>query len=131
MICSICGIQELTGSQKLYCSKNCERKGWRDNNKEKILEGKRLYRLQNKEKISLYQKAYKSKTKHINNKLARRLKDAYQCLRCGTNEQLEVHHIKHQRFGGGHNDINNLVVLCKTCHAKWHKYFNIDYWKIK
>lgn len=130
MLCTICKLKELSGKQKLYCSRLCERKAWRDNNHDKLLEGKRRYREKNKDKISLYGKAYKRDTPHIKESIALQLKAAYACLRCGSRERLEVHHLKHQRIGGGANDLNNVVVLCKPCHALWHKMFNAEYWKL-
>lgn len=42
------------------------------------------------------------------------------CVLCGETEGLEVHHIKY-RSEGGTDDMNNLVTLCKRCHAIQHE----------
>ena len=49
----------------------------------------------------------------------------HKCAICGWSEDddiLEVHHIDENR---GNGDINNLIILCPTCHKKLssHKYF--------
>ena len=57
----------------------------------------------------------------------------HQCAVCGWNEDediLEVHHIDENRQ---HNDLDNLIILCPTCHRKLtsHKYKLIDRCKIE
>ena len=52
----------------------------------------------------------------------------HECAICGWNEDdsiLEVHHIDEDR---NHNDLNNLIILCPTCHRKLtsHRYKLID-----
>ena len=47
-------------------------------------------------------------------------RDNYTCQICGVKQaKLEVHHIR-LRSEGGSNRMDNLVVLCKDCHAKVH-----------
>ena len=47
-------------------------------------------------------------------------RDNYTCQICGAkNTKLEVHHIMF-RSDGGSNRMDNLVTLCKDCHAKVH-----------
>jgi hypothetical protein len=41
------------------------------------------------------------------------------CGVCGARARLEVHHIRHQAEGGGH-DPSNLVCLCAGCHDDHH-----------
>jgi hypothetical protein len=50
------------------------------------------------------------------------LEAAYQCARprCRQNLTLDVHHIDWVKDGGG-NDESNLLLLCPTCHAKFHR----------
>lgn len=47
-------------------------------------------------------------------------RDNYKCVECGSNKNLHVHHIVHRK-NGGTNDPDNLVTLCKWCHAERHK----------
>jgi len=44
------------------------------------------------------------------------------CLRCGTTDNIEVHHIR-PLCCNGDSDISNLMLLCQTCHDLWHKVF--------
>ncbi len=44
------------------------------------------------------------------------------CLRCGTSDNIEVHHIR-PLCCNGDSDISNLMLLCQTCHDLWHKVF--------
>lgn len=39
------------------------------------------------------------------------------CNRCGSEERIEVHHKDRDRKN---NDLNNLEVLCKSCHVSEH-----------
>ena|SRR5215471_5608984 len=42
------------------------------------------------------------------------------CAKCGeTQEQLHIHHLTYERFGN--ERIEDLQVLCKSCHLKHHK----------
>ena len=43
------------------------------------------------------------------------LRDVAACRRCGTGENLSVHHVV-PRDSGGSDEINNLVTLCLSCH---------------
>lgn len=42
-------------------------------------------------------------------------RDNYICQKCGSKNNLEVHHIKCIYFGGKDNE-DNCITLCKTCH---------------
>ena len=42
-----------------------------------------------------------------------------QCSRCFSSENLNIHHIKPIKNGGG-NDLQNLEILCVECHKKEH-----------
>lgn len=62
-------------------------------------------------------KAHKT-SKEIREQIKTR--DGFKCTLCGETEGLEVHHIKHRSEGGDDSD-NNLVTLCKRCHALQHE----------
>lgn len=40
-----------------------------------------------------------------------------ECVVCGKNEGLHIHH---KDKNSSNNQINNLVVLCEVCHKKTH-----------
>ncbi len=45
-------------------------------------------------------------------------RDGGRCVQCGTNTQLlDAHHIIPRREGGT-DELDNLITLCRTCHAK-------------
>ena len=46
-------------------------------------------------------------------------RDGDRCLRCGAEENLEVHHIR-PVGNGGTNDDSNLATLCERCHIAAH-----------
>lgn len=43
----------------------------------------------------------------------------HRCEQCGTTEDLQVHHLTYERFGGDEN-MQDLQALCKTCHERAH-----------
>lgn len=42
----------------------------------------------------------------------------YRCARCGATRNLDVHHLTYARIGA--EDEDDLVVLCRRCHAAEH-----------
>ena len=48
---------------------------------------------------------------------AKRMLQPY-CADCGTTRGLQTHHETYERFGN--EDFDDLLVLCKKCHAKRH-----------
>ena len=46
------------------------------------------------------------------------LSETKKCELCGCRRGLEVHHIIPVAFGGPENDIDNLIVVCTTCHSR-------------
>lgn len=46
-------------------------------------------------------------------------REGYQCAVCGSNRQLEIHHVV-KRSRGGRNDPQNLICLCHVCHCLAH-----------
>lgn len=47
-------------------------------------------------------------------------RDGEGCLVCGYTGYLTLHHIKKVSEGGS-NSIQNLCLLCTTCHTYWHQ----------
>lgn len=53
---------------------------------------------------------------------AARQRDGYQCVRCGSTEDLEVHHAAERAMGrhavaGCWHHLDGLLTLCRRCHA--------------
>lgn len=49
-------------------------------------------------------------------------RDGFKCVKCGTDENLSIDHIKPESFGGT-LEIENLQTLCKSCNSKkYNKY---------
>lgn len=47
-------------------------------------------------------------------------RDGHKCVSCGSDNDLEVHHIVPVAQGGS-NELSNLITLCLTCHNKAHR----------
>lgn len=57
-------------------------------------------------------------------KRAQRLRlDRYRCVKCGSGENLNVHHRTYQRWGGSEL-MADLVTLCREHHQMLHKLLN-------
>jgi 5-methylcytosine-specific restriction endonuclease McrA len=54
-------------------------------------------------------------------KLSRRVlaHDGWRCQRCGTSQNLEVHHVQPRSLLGG-DTMENLISLCCRCHRQHH-----------
>lgn len=51
-------------------------------------------------------------------------RDGFQCVLCGEDRGLDVHHINYNKRD---NDPINLITLCSSCHCKTN--FQRDFWK--
>lgn len=43
----------------------------------------------------------------------------YRCSLCFSEDDLQVHHRTYQRLGN--ENLNDLIVLCKSCHERFHE----------
>ncbi len=50
-----------------------------------------------------------------------KMRDRYICRCCGSHRQVDAHHLKFRSQGGGHT-LENLLLLCRVCHAEIHAY---------
>jgi len=59
--------------------------------------------------------------KQIYRRLMKRVleRDGWRCQKCGSLENLQVHH-KIRRSQQGNDSLENLVTLCAHCHLKEH-----------
>lgn len=78
--------------------------------------------------MAQFKKILKGKTKtfsedrtiNIEVKKQVRKKCKNKCVKCGAKSKLHFHHIEHYSKGG-QNTVENLVLLCASCHAEEHK----------
>lgn len=47
-------------------------------------------------------------------------RDGHQCTVCGRGRDLEAHHLTYAHHGDEKNHLEDLVTLCKCCHAATH-----------
>lgn len=116
MKCKRCQ-KELQGKQTSYCSLRCSK-----------LHLKSLWRKRTRDKQNVYNRNYRSQgLRPLSGERKRTIFHSFgdSCLRCGTQDSLNVHHIKPLRLGGTHKTI---VVLCFTCHMEFEKRMT-GYWK--
>lgn len=146
-VCVNCGNTYVNYQNKYYCSMDCAAEHKRGEplskeHREALSESKKgksiKYFDQNREKISKkISEALTGKPQPWNRgknhprwvekkantyshqwrNISENLRHNSTCQRCGTIEQLEVHHIIPYRISESHNK-DNLVVLCKSCHQK-------------
>ncbi len=45
-------------------------------------------------------------------------RDHQKCVKCGTNKDLEVHHLTYEHLYKEENYLYELITLCKKCHEK-------------
>ena len=58
------------------------------------------------------------------NRFAALTKDGNKCRLCGATENLVIHHIDEQSYHNTdtpNNDLDNLTVLCNSCHLMYHQ----------
>lgn len=100
-----------------------------ENKKDRLLLEKRKKEKEkeiNNESIDLYKKQDKKveykeylKSKHWQNTRLKALEVAgYKCQLCSSKDSLNVHHNTYENKGN--EDLKDLVVLCRKCHAKFH-----------
>jgi 5-methylcytosine-specific restriction endonuclease McrA len=49
------------------------------------------------------------------------IRDHYRCRACGSQDHVDVHHLRF-RSAGGSDSVNNCVALCRVDHAELHAY---------
>ena len=50
-----------------------------------------------------------------------KLSNIGKCQLCGSKSNLEVHHNSYEHIGDEKNHLDDLVVLCRDCHAMFHQ----------
>lgn len=126
--CKKCS-RELTGKQTTFCSEKCSKSYL-----------KAEYRKRNRAKLNAYNSRYRKE--HPDIIAAQRKRQAERkkatvgmlglpCNRCGTYEDLHMHHVKPRQLQGEDTQ-SNIMILCGECHRDWHyaldKVLN-NYWQ--
>ncbi len=47
-------------------------------------------------------------------------RDGGRCRWCGSSDSVEVHHLSYRHHGNEANHLEDLVTLCRMCHASEH-----------
>lgn len=58
--------------------------------------------------------------------LRRKYMDSLVCTKCGTKNNLEVHHLTYDHHGDERHHFEDLITLCHKCHEKIHKLEQIN-----
>jgi 5-methylcytosine-specific restriction endonuclease McrA len=132
MICSVCneeikkiGIKKRSLCHKCYMKEYNEKYLSNEEHRKQARERASKHHQENREK-KLEQMKQRREDKHFDSKRFQVLeRDKYTCQACKKvfpDSQLTVHH--DDRLGRGvenpNNDIDNLITLCRGCHAKEH-----------
>lgn len=48
-------------------------------------------------------------------------RDQHNCQKCGNKTNLHVHHLTYVNHGSEHENLNDLITICESCHDKEHK----------
>lgn len=97
---------EPVNGKQVFCSEAC----WRDANSERL-----------KEQSYQGVMRYHDKKMFGGNREIALLRDGHKCLRCGTTEQIGVHHKDHSgKKENPNHSLDNLETLCNTCHCQEH-----------
>ena len=91
---------------------------WYQEHRESEIKKNREYRRQNRELFNWYH----NKDRFGGFKKEVMDRDSNMCQSCGTKEKLSVHHIDNTNYrkGNANNDLDNLMVLCTSCHSFLH-----------
>ena len=118
VICDYCGktfkrAPSFNKGEHLFCSPAC-RKRWETEDRDYSKENHPQWKGGHNEYI---RKRYEAGGKWKENRIRALQRDDNKCQFCGTENNLDIHHIKPVRTGGS-NYRGNLVTLCRSCHAK-------------
>ena len=117
IICPICGTGFYNrNGRKKYCSHKCYSKAL-----ESIKTGENSHFWRGgKTKES---KRIKTTAEYKKWRAAVFSRDLYKCVKCGSKENIEAHHIKEQsKYPELRFDINNGMTLCHICHKQTDNY---------
>jgi 5-methylcytosine-specific restriction endonuclease McrA len=123
LICKNCGNEFLTDkthTYQKYCGWRCRGDYFKKNNPEKVKIYKKRERIKNFQNYQKINAIYKDRTRFGGNRRKIMERDLFSCLNCGSRYpyfNLIVHHIDENKTN---NKLDNLVTLCRACHALIH-----------
>ena len=121
---------QKTTAELARLAQNDEKYNWMKSNQNKPISLRRIQQI-----LTKYYPEFHIQTTHKKQNLTHTVRkeqaklvkiiitDNSVCGKCGSKEDLEIHHLMPVIFGGG-NDERNLIILCKNCHQKATDYFN-------
>lgn len=124
--CEYCGEIFLTDSShiyKKYCNWRCRNENFKKQNPIKIKEYKRREKIKHAERYRLINGLYKDRIRYGGNRRKVMERDNFSCVTCKRkypNVNLVVHHIDENKKN---NKLDNLITLCRACHARLHHNF--------
>ena len=86
---------------------------WRSKNQDKMIE----YR--NRPEVKERSRRNRLRRKYGDNAFMVLERDNYMCVKCGSKKRICIHHID---WDENNNALNNLVLLCSSCHGKLHSF---------
>ena len=101
---------------------------WRKENPEKNKAIIARWRSENQDKMVEYRNRPEVKERTRRNYLRRKYgdnafmvleRDNYTCIKCGSKKRISIHHID---WNENNNTLDNLVLLCSSCHGKLHSF---------
>jgi len=113
-----------------YREKNAKKikeyiKKWRDENRDKIRIRSKEWAKRNRYKIRKINELAVNKRRFSGNRKKVLERDKYKCQVCGSREKLAIHHVdgigRHSKRKIN-NSLENLIVLCSSCHRGLHAY---------
>jgi len=101
---------------------------WRERNPERYLEVLADWRARNQDKVKSYNARPDVKERNRRRWLNKKYgdngfvvleRDNYSCQRCDSKKQIQIHHID---WNKENNELDNLILLCNSCHQKLHTF---------
>jgi 5-methylcytosine-specific restriction endonuclease McrA len=129
-ICLACGKLLINCNHKTKYCEDCkheilskQKKEEYAKHREKYLSRSKKYRTFNQEYYKEFNKEYSDLMRFGGNREKVLIRDEYTCQICGSKEKLVVHHIDGTGRGNEmhNNDLDNLITICRGCHAEIHK----------
>lgn len=130
-------INNKSTAQLAYLAQNDEEYGWLQSNQRRPMSVRQIQNILIKKFPEFHIQSTHKKTDKISK--IRREQNVIRktmitpdsvCSKCGSKENLEIHHMLPVAIGGD-NDDRNLIILCHDCHRQTTNYFKTKLKNIK